>query len=79
MVSTGSHRLFPAFSKLISHNFLGFDILLSMHGIELHHFTTHKPSEFTSVSVRGTEKFHGAKHHTEHRKQQEVLQQSRII
>jgi hypothetical protein len=46
---------------------------------ELQHFTTDKPSEFTSVSVRGTEKFHGAKHHTEHRKQQEVLQQSRII
>jgi hypothetical protein len=49
-----------------------------MHGIELQHFTTHKPSEFTSVSVRGTEKFH-AMHHTEHRKQQEVLQQSGII
>jgi hypothetical protein len=50
-----------------------------MHGIELQHFTTHKPSELTSVSVRGTEKFHGAKYHTEHRKQQEVLQQSGII
>ncbi len=73
------HRLCQAFSKSISHNFLGFAILLCMHGIELQHFTTHKPSEFTSVSVRGTEKFHGAKHHREHRKQQEVLQQSGII